>query len=115
MAHFRLSGPAKADLAAILDTSQDRWGEAARTRYAALLEAAMQSIAADPEGPLTRARAEISPGVRSFHVRHARRARGVKSPVHVIIFQINRSGMIEILRILHENMEPGRHIMSPFR
>ena len=72
----------------------------------------MQSIAADPEGPLTRARTKIFPGVRSFHVRHARRARGVKAPVHVIIFRINRSGMIEILRILHERMEPSLHVMS---
>ena len=104
MAHFRLTGPARVDLATILDTSQDRWGKAASIRYEALLETAMQSIKVDPEGPLTRSRIEIGPGVRSFHIRHARRTHGVKEPVYVVYFRINRSGMIEILRILHERM-----------
>jgi toxin ParE1/3/4 len=98
------------DLAAILDTSQDRWGKAASGRYEALLEAAVQSIAADPEGPLARERAEIFPGLRSFHLMHARRGHGVKAPVHVVYFRINRSGTVEILRVLDERTEPSLHV-----
>ena len=47
-------------------------GNRRRRRYVILLHAAMRMIAADPEGPLTRARKELAPGVRSFHLRHAR-------------------------------------------
>jgi toxin ParE1/3/4 len=110
MARFRLAGAAQADLVAILDTSLDRWGEAGRSRYEALLEAAMRSIAADPEGPLTRARAEYLQGIRSFHVRHVRCDHGVKAPVHVVYYRIGRSNMIEIVRVLHERTEPSLHL-----
>ena len=40
MARYRLSGPARTDLAHILATSAESWGEEARRRYAALLAAA---------------------------------------------------------------------------
>ena len=109
MASVRFSALAEADLAAIFDTSQDRWGDMARGRHESLVKAAMQLIEADPKGPLTRSRADILRGTRSFHLRHARGAHGVKTPVHVVYFRISRSGMIEILRVLHERMEPSLH------
>lgn len=112
MARIRFSSPAQADLATILDTSQEHWGEIGRSRYEAVLEAAIQSIAASPEGPLTHARDELLPRVRSFHPRHARRAHGVKAPVHVIYFRASRSGAIEILRVLHERAEPILHLVT---
>jgi toxin ParE1/3/4 len=107
MARFRVSGPARADLAKILATSLERWGEASRTRYAALLAAAMRTIAAAPDGPLTRDRAALSRGLRSFHVRHARNRHGVSAPVHVIYYRAVRPGLIEVVRALHERMEPS--------
>lgn len=112
MARFRLSGPARADLAGILATSLERWGEDGRARYAALLAAAMRSIAAAPEAPATRDRAELVPGVRSFHVRQVRGAHGVKTPVHVLYFRVTSSSVIEIVRVLHERMEPSLHLPS---
>ena len=54
MARFRLSEPAKTDLAHILATSAERWGIESRRRYAAMLAAAMRRAARDPAGPLTR-------------------------------------------------------------
>lgn len=112
MAKVRLAGPAQADLVTILDTSQDLWGEAARNRYEALLEAAIRLIAADLEGPLTRPRGETFRDIRSFHLRHARRGHGVKAPVHVIYFRITRSEMIHILRVLHERTKPSLHLAA---
>lgn len=114
MARFRLTGPARADLSAILRTSEAGWGEAGRRRYASLLERAFQTIARDPAGPLTRIRADVLPEIRSLHVRHAGRDPGVKAPVHVIYFRVARSGMIEVIRVLHERMEPGLHV-APLR
>ena len=109
MARFRISAPARADLEQILATSLERWGEAGRTRYAALLAAAMRAIAREPEAAATRERAELSPGVRSMHIQYARGSRGVKDPVHVIFYRATDK-LIEIVRVLHERMEPTHHI-----
>jgi toxin ParE1/3/4 len=72
MARYRLSGPAKADVAAILRRSGERHGEEARVRYRACLTAAMRRVAADPEGRSTVDRADLMPSIRSFHARHSR-------------------------------------------
>jgi plasmid stabilization system protein ParE len=56
MARFRIAQPAQSDLAKILATSAERWGTEGRRRYALLLAAAMRTLAANPEGPLTQAR-----------------------------------------------------------
>jgi len=72
VAGFRFAQPAQLDLAGILSTSAERWGAEGRRRYAAILAAAMRKIAADPEGPLRQLRDELLPGLRSFHIQHAR-------------------------------------------
>jgi toxin ParE1/3/4 len=113
MARFRLARPAQIDLATILETSGERWGAEGRARYAVILVAAMRHVAADPEGPLTRKRPELRAGLRSFHIRHARgtvAGPGVRQPVHVLYYRVTPDGMIEIVRVLHERMEPGRRL-----
>lgn len=109
MAQFRLSRAARADLARILATSLERWGEAGRARYQAVVATALQTVARAPDGPTTRDRSELSPGLRSFHLQHARRGQRVDEPVHVIYFRATAS-TIEIVRVLHERMDPGRHL-----
>ena len=111
MARLRISDPARADLEHILATSQERWGEAGRTRYAALLAAAMRAIGRDPNGAATRERLELLPNMRSMHIRHARGAHGVKEPVHVIFYRFN-DDVVEIVRVLHERMEPMLNVGS---
>ena len=115
MARFRLARPAQADLANILATSVERWGTEGRRRYASLLAAAMRMIAAEPEGPLTQSRKELLSGLRSFHLRHARgddpQAK-VRRPVHVLYYRAIQPGLIEIVRVLHERMEPSRHFVT---
>ena len=113
MARFRLARPAQIDLANILTTSTERWGAEGRQRYAALLVAAMRQVAAEPEGLVTKARAELRPGIRSFHVRYARGSTEparVRRPVHVLYYRVVQKGVIEIVRVLHERMEPSRHL-----
>jgi len=113
MARFRVSHPARSDIDDILATSTDLWGAEARRRYAALLRAAMQRVADQPDGLLTRDRGALRRGIRSFHLRHARRIQptsGVKQPVHVLYYRVIRPDLVEILRVLHERMEPGRHL-----
>jgi toxin ParE1/3/4 len=116
MARFRLARPAQLDLASILATSAERWGTDGQRRYAAVLADAMRQIADEPKGPLTRNRTELRLGVRSFHVRHARRsadAPKVRRPVHVLYYRVAEQGVIEIARVLHERMDPIRHLDDP--
>ncbi len=112
MARFRLARPARIDLANILATSAERWGAEGRQRYAAVLAAAMRQVAAEPDGPLTRKRPELRSELRSFHVRYARPAQAakVRRPVHVLYYRVVEEGVIEIIRVLHERMEPSRHL-----
>jgi toxin ParE1/3/4 len=113
MARFRLARPAQIDVATILATSAERWGTEGRQRYAAVLAAAMRLVADKPEGPLTKKRPELRLGVRSFHVRYTRRsaeATKVRRPVHVLYYRVAMDGVIEIIRVLHERMEPSRHL-----
>jgi toxin ParE1/3/4 len=113
MARFRLARPAQVDLANILATSAERWGAEGRQRYAAVLAAAMRQVADQPEGPLTKKRPELRSAIRSFHVRYTRRSAEdatVRRPVHVLYYRVAQEGVIEIVRVLHERMEPSRHL-----
>ena len=113
MARFRLARPAQIDLANILATSGERWGAEGRRRYAAILAAAMRQVAAEPHGPLTKRRPNLRSSVRSFHVRYTRRSAedaAVRRPVYVLYHRVAQEGVIEIVRVLHEGMEPSRHL-----
>jgi toxin ParE1/3/4 len=113
MARYRLSEPAKADIAAILTRSEELHGREARIRYRACITAAMRRVAVDPEGRSTVDRAELVPGIRSFHIRHSRdesREAPVANPVHVIFYRVMQPGVVEIVRVLHDRMEPRLHI-----
>jgi toxin ParE1/3/4 len=113
MARYRLSDPAKADIARLLRTSEALHGVDARIRYRALLTAALRRIAADPSGVLMQNRDKLAEGVRSFHIRHSRRdsrEMPVGEPVHVIFYRVVTPGLVEVVRVLHERMEPERHV-----
>jgi toxin ParE1/3/4 len=109
MARFRISGPAREDLANALARSLELWGDEAEDRYSAVLVAALRMIVRDPAGPLTRDRSELAPNIRSLHVKHARRGTAVRDPVHVVFYRATGS-MIEVVRVLHQRMEPTLHL-----
>jgi len=111
MARFRLSAPAQADIVAILLTSERRHGRRARLRYQALLAATMRRVAVDPEGPATADRGALLAGLRSLHLRHGRGDSAeapVARPVHAIYYRAVRPGLVEVVRVLHDRMDPGR-------
>jgi toxin ParE1/3/4 len=113
MARFRLSLLARADIAQILAVSAERWELEGRRRYAGVLTAAMRKVAAEPDGAATRDRVELSRGVRSFHLRHVRVGHSearVRRPVRVLFYRVVRPGLVEIVRVLHERMEPSRYL-----
>ncbi len=113
MGRYRLSEPAKADIASLLRTSETRHGAQARIRYRALITAALRRVAAEPSGLSTVDRCDVLEGIRSFHIRHSRaasRRSPVGDPVHVIFYRAVAPGLVEIIRVLHERMEPSRHM-----
>jgi toxin ParE1/3/4 len=113
MGRFRLSLLARADLAQILATSVERWGIEGKRRCAAVLVAGMRKVAAEPEGPAIRDRGELSRGIRSLHLRHTSAGKTearVRGLVHVLYYRAVRPGLVEIVRVLHERMEPSRHL-----
>ena len=113
MARYRLTKSARSDVGSILRTSEERHGRDARTRYGTLLLAAMRRVAEDPEGRSTSDRSDLRPGIRSFHIRHSRdqsREAPVVSPVHVVFYRVVEPGLVEIVRVLHDRMEPRVHI-----
>ncbi len=89
------------------------YGSDARLRYRALLTAAMRRIAADPTLPVSVDCGDLSPGLRSYHIRHSRddsRESPVRHPAHVIFYRAPEGGVIEIVRVLHDRMLPRRHV-----
>lgn len=73
----------------------------------------MRRIAAYPKGRGTLDRSELLDGLRSFHIRHSRNESTegqVGDPVHVIFYRPVEPALVEIVRVLHERMEPGRHV-----
>ncbi|MCM0020657.1 MAG: type II toxin-antitoxin system RelE/ParE family toxin [Tagaea sp.] len=112
-AGLRISRAARADIVAILTESARRHGTDAQDRYRALIAATLARIARDPSGPSSVARDMTMAGARSLHLRHARRESRivpVATPVHEIYYRPDPPGRIEILRVLHERMDPGRHL-----
>lgn len=109
MARFRLSAPAQSDLETILATSLERWGEQGQARYASLLSASFRAIAQNPTGPTTKARDDLVANLRSFHIRHGRRGHGVRTPVHLVYDRVIDPDVIEVVRVLHERMDPMCH------
>ena len=72
----------------------------------------MRLVAAQPHGPLTRTHDGVFPGLRGLHTRHARVASGdpPRNPVHVVYFWMPENGVVEIMRVLHERMDPVRQM-----
>ena len=109
MHRLRISGPANADLHAILTASRVTWGADGARRYAATLTAAMSMIATAPSGPNTRDRSDLVAGLRCLHLRRARGLHGVSAPVHVIYFRA-AANVVEVVRVLPERLDAAVQI-----
>lgn len=105
----RFTAAAERDVEAILRGTLRRFGPAQLRGYAAHLERAAALVAADPRRPGTRARPELGEAVRSFHAERAAGRRGAAA--HVLFFvALPEAGAVLVLRVLHEAMDPTRHL-----
>ena len=87
---------ARADLKGIWRYSYEHWGAEQADRYLVALEAGILKLALNPL--LGKARDYIRPGYRSIQIAR-----------HVVYYR-KRGAIIEIVRVLHERMEPGSHL-----
>lgn len=95
---YRLSPAAQRDLSQIWDFTEERWDPHLAETCIGELRAAIERVAADPRRG--RARDEIREGYFSY---------GVVS--HVLFYrESEETGGVDIIRILHQRMDPARHL-----
>ena len=109
---YRISPGADRDLEEILRETVRNFGTYQRRVYATLIEQTFALLAEEPARPGSKTRDDISPGLRSFHVGYAAQRRSAAS--HIVFYEVGdmgdgRSGIV-IIRILHERMDPERHL-----
>ena len=96
---YRLSDRAEADLAEMWDYSAERWNVDQADRY---MDALVSRFAwLSENGALWKPRPDLAEGLYSY-----------PQQSHVIYFRAGSdvSDLIEIVRVLHARMEPGKHV-----
>ncbi len=96
MNRYRLTPAAQRDLSSIWDYTEKRWDVVQVETYVREIQSAIERIAGDPHRGHTCD--EIRAGYRRY---------GIGSH---LIFYIDRSGDVDVIRILHQRMDPTRHL-----
>jgi toxin ParE1/3/4 len=104
----RLGAVAEVDFANILKWTTENFGTRQAEIYRDALLRAIGELANGPDAPGSRARNEIMRGLRTLHIaRHGRRGR------HFLLYRAVEGRIIEIGRILHDQMDVQRHLPPP--
>lgn len=102
---IRLSQAAELDIAAIVMWTSDRFGERQARRYAETITRTITGLSMGPNLLNSRVRDDLPAGLRIHPIaRRRERAR------HVLIYRATGSGVVEIVRVLHEAMDFRRHV-----
>jgi toxin ParE1/3/4 len=106
----RLSASAELDFANILTWTAENFGAQQARIYRDTLVRAIGELGDGPEVAGSKARDEVMPGLRTLHVaRHGRRGR------HFILYRTVEGQVIEIGRILHDQMDLQPHLPNMAR
>ncbi len=96
MSQYVLSPRAQDDLDEIVDDTADRWGIDQAAFYLRQLRNHIEAVAVQPKA------GRPCPEIRTGYYR-------TKSGSHVIFYRLTATG-IDVIRILHERMDPGGHL-----
>jgi toxin ParE1/3/4 len=96
MRKYKLAPLADEDLAEIVATTIGRWGYEQAKEYAQLIDGALSKLAEYPD--IGRQRADVYANARSLPVEK-----------HIVFYQVCEGG-IEVARILHQRMDPLKHL-----
>jgi toxin ParE1/3/4 len=103
MARLIRSPRAKRDIIEALEYTKERWGTAQARAYGELIREALVAIADDPcRG---KPRDDVRPGIFAYHI--AQRGRSAR---HILFYRVGATGTVEIVRLLHDAMDFGRHL-----
>ncbi len=105
---IRFTAAAEDDIVAILQWSQEHFGNDAADHYRSLIATAVRDIA-DSDTLESLARPELGEGVHAWHLRRSRSDSDVRRPRHVVFFR-REVGVVVIGRVLHESMDLARHL-----
>ncbi|MDP9805751.1 toxin ParE1/3/4 [Trueperella bonasi] len=98
MSQFRLTPAAQRDLSAIWDYTERNWGPNQAEVYLRQIQRTLELVSERNE--FGRRRPDINRAYRS-----------IPSGRHVIFYKCS-NGAIEVIRILHQRMDPLRHLDS---
>lgn len=96
MKPYRLTPAAQHDLSEIWDYTQGRWDTAQAERYVLEIRGAVERVAVDPERG--RACDEIRPGYKRYSIGSH------------LVFYVETRDTVDVIRILHQRMDPTRHL-----
>ena len=96
MKAYRLTPAAQRDLSEIWDFTEEHWDLDQAEKYIAEIRAAIERVAVDPDRG--RACDDIREGYRRY---------GIGS--HLVFF-VGTADTVDIVRILHQRMDPTRHL-----
>ncbi|MFY8094178.1 MAG: type II toxin-antitoxin system RelE/ParE family toxin [Niveispirillum sp.] len=109
MKRYKLAETASVDIKGVADYTADNFGPAMRTTYNDLFRLGVANIVADPLRRGVTVASHLGDGIHVYHLRHVQQPR-VKSPRHMIVYRLSASGFITILRVLHDRVDPHRHV-----
>jgi toxin ParE1/3/4 len=108
-ADFRYSERADADISEILLETERRFGPRQQSSYAGLIDKAAGMVGENPDRAGSQSRPDLGAGIRSFPIRLAAGRRGAAA--HTLYYRIDPAEQrVLILRLLHDRMEPARHL-----
>jgi toxin ParE1/3/4 len=93
---YRLTPAVQRDLSMIWDFTEERWDVRQAETYVTEIRAAIERIAVDPDRG--RACDEIRAGYRRY---------GIGSH---LLFSVESAEGVDVIRILHQRMDPTRHL-----
>ncbi len=101
----RLGTLAELDFANIISWTAENFGPRQARIYRDTLLSAVGELSRNPRAPGSKGRDDIMPGLRTLHVaRRGRRGR------HLLLYRIRQGHIVEIGRILHDQMELELHL-----
>lgn len=112
MAAFHVTHAARADIVSILAWSHEHFGQTGRTRYEALIVAAIRDAASRGDHPGFKPRPELGQGIFTWHLFYSR-GRSFEPPVrrprHFLVCRREASTLV-IGRILHDAMDLSQYV-----
>jgi len=102
---IRLAEQAELDVFGITVWTLENFGDQQAQKYAETLSLAIEALEGGPEIVGAIAREDMGPGIRILHVaRQGRKGR------HFLVFRAAPEQTMDVLRLLHDNMDLTRHV-----